>query len=92
MDYLGARRPVLGIVDPLGEMAHLGESYGDMRVVPAYEEALVAAAVETLLISSEREPSRPGWSRASACRDHPRLASRTASALLDSLVDAAREK
>ena len=66
MDYLGARRPVLGIVDPSGEMASLGRDYGDMRIVPTYEVEAVAAAVEQLLaqqragaLTGKVEPRRP---------------------------------
>jgi glycosyltransferase involved in cell wall biosynthesis len=63
MEYLGARRPILAIVDPTGEMAGLGQSYGDMRIVPEYHEVAVAGAVERLLADQRggvlRKPVQP---------------------------------
>lgn len=49
LEYLGARRPIVAAVDPQGEMATLGREYGDLRLVPEYGEAAVAAEVERLL-------------------------------------------
>lgn len=54
MDYLGARRPVLGIVSATGEMTSLARDYGDLRLVAAYTEESVAAAVEKLLEDHSR--------------------------------------
>ena len=49
MDYVGARRPVVGIIWAGGEMARLAADYGDLRLVDPYTEEGVAAAVEALL-------------------------------------------
>lgn len=49
-DYLGGRRPILGIVSASGEMAHLGREYGDMRLVPDYTAVGVENAVENLFV------------------------------------------
>ena len=49
MDYLGARRPVVGIVSASSEMARLGADYGDLRLVDPYTEEGVAAVVGALL-------------------------------------------
>ena len=49
MGYLGARRPVLGVVDPEGEMARLGGDYGDLRLVAPYTAQAVANAVSEIL-------------------------------------------
>jgi glycosyltransferase involved in cell wall biosynthesis len=49
MDYLGARRPILGVISPTGEMAQLARDYGDLRLVEPNTEASVALAVEALL-------------------------------------------
>jgi hypothetical protein len=43
-DYLGARRPVLAVVDPRGEMAALGADYGDLRAAGPSEAAIEAVA------------------------------------------------
>jgi hypothetical protein len=44
LDYLGGRRPVLAVVDPLGEMAMLGAEYGDLRIAGPSEAAIGTAA------------------------------------------------
>ena len=49
MDYLGARRPVVGIISASSEMARLAADYGDLRLVDPYTEEGVAAVVEALL-------------------------------------------
>lgn len=54
MDYLGARRPIVGIVSASGEMAALGRAYGDMRLVSEYAERSVAAVVEELFDQHRR--------------------------------------
>jgi hypothetical protein len=48
-DYLGARRPVVGLISATGEMAQLASEYGDLRLVDPYTEASAAQVVETLL-------------------------------------------
>jgi hypothetical protein len=53
MEYLGAGRPIVGVVSKDSEMAQLGHEYGDMRLVDPYTETGVAAAVERLLIEHE---------------------------------------
>jgi hypothetical protein len=53
MDYLGARRPIIGAVSNDSEMARLGHDYGDMRLVDPYSESNVAEAVERLLAEHE---------------------------------------
>jgi glycosyltransferase involved in cell wall biosynthesis len=63
MEYLGARRPILAVVDPNGEMATLGRRYGDVQLVPEYCEDSVAQAVEQLLARQRsgalNRPARP---------------------------------
>ena len=54
MDYLGARRPIVGIVSPEGEMAALAKEYGDMRLVTRYDEESVARVVEELCEQHEQ--------------------------------------
>ena len=49
IEYLGARRPILGIVAGTGEMARLGVDYGDMRLLPHYDAAAVSSMVADLL-------------------------------------------
>ena len=49
MDYLGARRPIVGIISASSEMARLAADYGDLRLVDPYTEEGVAAVVEALL-------------------------------------------
>jgi hypothetical protein len=49
MEYLGARRPVLGVISATGEMARLARDYGDLRLVEPYCEGAVADAVGALL-------------------------------------------
>jgi hypothetical protein len=49
MDYLGARRPILGLISATGEMARLAADYGDLRLVEPYTEDAVARVVEALL-------------------------------------------
>ena len=49
MDYLGARRPVVGIISASSEMARLAADYGDLRLVDPYTEEGVAATIEALL-------------------------------------------
>jgi glycosyltransferase involved in cell wall biosynthesis len=53
MEYLGAGRPIVGVVSNESEMAQLGHDYGDMRLVDPYTEADVAEAVEKLLAEHE---------------------------------------
>ena len=61
MDYLGARRPVVGIISASSEMAQLAADYGDLRLVDPYTEEGVAAVVEALLAEHrEGRPARPG--------------------------------
>jgi Glycosyl transferase 4-like domain len=50
MDYLGARRPVLGLISPTSEMAQLARDYGDLRLVEPYTAPAVSRAVESLLV------------------------------------------
>ncbi len=43
MDYLGSRRPILGLISPTGEMAQLAAEYGDLRLVEPYTEEIRCA-------------------------------------------------
>jgi hypothetical protein len=53
MEYLGARRPIVGVVSNDSEMAQLGHAYGDMRLVDPYSESNVAETVARLLVEHE---------------------------------------
>jgi hypothetical protein len=53
MEYLGARRPIVGVVSRDSEMAQLGRDYGDMRLVDPYSEDSVAETVGRLLAEHE---------------------------------------
>jgi hypothetical protein len=49
MDYLGARRPILGAISQAGEMARLAAEYGDLRLAEPYTEDSVAQTVKAVL-------------------------------------------
>jgi hypothetical protein len=53
MEYLGARRPIVGVVSKDSEMAQLGREYGDMRLVDPYSETTVAETIGQLLAEHE---------------------------------------
>lgn len=62
-EYLGARRPILGVLPPGSEMERLCRRHGDLRLISPYDASRVGAAITKLLEEKRRglldRPVRP---------------------------------
>ena len=88
IDYLGARRPVLGIFSGAGEMAAVGREYGDLRLVEDYAEGSVASVIERLLEEHPRGLlERPAVGRKSVDELTRRAQASRLAAVLESVTE-----